>query len=70
MPDIDWGYGFPIGGVAATDDHGGVVSPGILPYLSGVTAARNTIDIVRAARQIPAVHGAPTELQESDNSAG
>jgi tRNA-splicing ligase RtcB len=29
MPDIHWGYGFPIGGVAATDpDQGGVVSPG------------------------------------------
>ncbi len=29
MPDIHWGYGFPIGGVAATAiDDGGVVSPG------------------------------------------
>jgi tRNA-splicing ligase RtcB len=29
MPDIHWGYGFPIGGVAATDvEQGGVVSPG------------------------------------------
>ncbi|MGR6970089.1 RtcB family protein [Streptomyces cynarae] len=29
MPDIHWGYGFPIGGVAATDvEGGGVVSPG------------------------------------------
>ncbi|NEE03168.1 RtcB family protein [Phytoactinopolyspora halotolerans] len=29
MPDIHWGYGFPIGGVAATDvTDGGVVSPG------------------------------------------
>lgn len=29
MPDIHWGYGFPIGGVAATDPQkGGVVSPG------------------------------------------
>lgn len=29
MPDIHWGYGFAIGGVAATDiDDGGVVSPG------------------------------------------
>jgi tRNA-splicing ligase RtcB len=29
MPDIHWGYGFPIGGVAAFDpDKGGVVSPG------------------------------------------
>jgi tRNA-splicing ligase RtcB len=28
MPDIHQGYGFPIGGVAATDLHHGVVSPG------------------------------------------
>ena len=28
MPDIHWGYGFPIGGVAATDDEEGVISPG------------------------------------------
>jgi len=28
MPDIHQGYGFPIGGVAATDLHKGVVSPG------------------------------------------
>ena len=29
MPDIHWGYGFPIGGVAATDpEQDGVVSPG------------------------------------------
>ena len=29
MPDLHWGYGFPIGGVAATDvDAGGVISPG------------------------------------------
>jgi len=28
MPDIHWGYGFPIGGVAATSARNGVVSPG------------------------------------------
>ena len=28
MPDIHWGYGFPIGGVAAFDEQEGVVSPG------------------------------------------
>ena len=28
MPDIHWGYGFPIGGVAATRVQDGVVSPG------------------------------------------
>jgi tRNA-splicing ligase RtcB (3'-phosphate/5'-hydroxy nucleic acid ligase) len=28
MPDIHWGYGFPIGGVAAMDVQNGVISPG------------------------------------------
>ena len=28
MPDIHWGYGFPIGGVAATEYEEGVISPG------------------------------------------
>ena len=32
MPDIHWGYGFPIGGVAATDPESGVVSPGGVGY--------------------------------------
>src|SRR6476660_3290185 len=33
MPDIHWGYGFCIGGVAATDpDEGGVISPGGVGY--------------------------------------
>ena len=32
MPDIHWGYGFPIGGVAATDTKDGVVSPGGVGY--------------------------------------
>ena len=33
MPDIHWGYGFAIGGVAATDpEEGGVISPGGVGY--------------------------------------
>ena len=28
MPDIHWGYGFPIGGVAAFDVKEGIISPG------------------------------------------
>ncbi len=33
MPDIHWGYGMPVGGVAATDpDDGGVISPGAVGY--------------------------------------
>ena len=32
MPDIHWGYGFPIGGVAAFDPDEGIVSPGGVGY--------------------------------------
>ncbi len=32
MPDIHYGYGFPIGGVAATDIENGVISPGGVGY--------------------------------------
>ncbi|MDD5688131.1 MAG: intein-containing RctB family protein [Elusimicrobia bacterium] len=41
MPDIHWGYGFPIGGVAAFSLNDGVISPGGIGYdincLSGDT---------------------------------
>lgn len=32
MPDIHWGYGFPIGGVAGMDIEEGVISPGGVGY--------------------------------------
>ena len=32
MPDIHWGYGFPIGGVAAFDMEDGIISPGGVGY--------------------------------------
>ncbi|MCK5075669.1 MAG: RtcB family protein [Calditrichia bacterium] len=32
MPDIHWGYGFPIGGVAAFDVNDGIISPGGVGY--------------------------------------
>lgn len=32
MPDIHWGYGFPIGGVAAFDTNKGIISPGGVGY--------------------------------------
>jgi len=32
MPDIHWGYGFPIGGVAGLDANDGVISPGGVGY--------------------------------------
>src|SRR5581483_5256980 len=32
MPDGHWGYGFPIGGVAAFDPRHGIISPGGVGY--------------------------------------
>ena len=45
MPDIHWGYGFPIGGVAAMDIKDGVVSPGGVGYdiNCGVRLLRTTL---------------------------
>jgi tRNA-splicing ligase RtcB (3'-phosphate/5'-hydroxy nucleic acid ligase) len=45
MPDAHWGYGFPIGGVAAFDTEEGVVSPGGVGYdiNCGVRLLRSTL---------------------------
>ncbi len=45
MPDIHWGYGFPIGGVAAVDAEEGVISPGGVGYdiNCGVRLARTNL---------------------------
>ncbi len=46
MPDIHWGYGFPIGGVAATRVSDGVISPGGVGYdiNCGVRLLRTNLD--------------------------
>jgi len=46
MPDAHWGYGLPVGGVVATDEHEGVVSPGAVGYDigCGVRPAREPAD--------------------------
>ena len=52
MPDIHWGYGFPIGGVAATDaGRGGVISPGGVGYdiNCGVRLLRTNLDARRTS---------------------
>ena len=55
MPDIHWGYGFPIGGVAAFDVEEGVVSPGGVGYDINcgvrVLASRLTRDEVQGRMQ-------------------
>ena len=50
MPDIHQGYGFPIGGVAATEYPAGVISPGAIGYDigCGVRLLASTIDFESA----------------------
>jgi tRNA-splicing ligase RtcB len=58
MPDVHWGYGFPIGGVAATDvDAGGVVSPGGVGFdiSCGVRLLVSPLDRNELAPRLPAV---------------
>ena len=54
MPDIHQGYGFPIGGVAATDWERGVVSPGGVGFdiNCGVRLVRSSIHAEEARRRI------------------
>jgi len=51
MPDVHWGYGFPIGGVAGMDAQEGVVSPGGVGYDINcgcrLMTTRLTVDEVR-----------------------
>ncbi|MEX1207076.1 MAG: RtcB family protein, partial [Acidimicrobiia bacterium] len=60
MPDIHWGYGFPIGGVAATDvDSGGVVSPGGVGFdiCCGVRLLGSDLTIADLEPRLEAVMG-------------
>jgi tRNA-splicing ligase RtcB len=62
MPDIHWGYGFPIGGCAATDpDEGGVISPGGVGYdiNCGVRLMRTSLKQKEVA---PRIHDLITQL--------
>lgn len=54
MPDVHWGYGFPIGGVAAFDVDEGVVSPGGVGYdiNCGVRLALTGLDKSEVAPRI------------------
>lgn len=54
MPDIHWGYGFPIGGVAAMDVDEGVVSPGGVGYdiNCGVRLARTALEYSENSKHI------------------
>jgi tRNA-splicing ligase RtcB len=55
MPDIHWGYGFPIGGVAAFDLDDGVLSPGGVGYdiNCGVRLLSSRIERAELAGRLP-----------------
>ena len=73
MPDIHWGYGFPIGGVAAIDIEGGVISPGGVGYdiNCGVRVLRSDLtlnDIKGKIKEI--VNGLYTNIPSGVGSTG
>ena len=57
MPDIHWGYGFPIGGVAAFDLSQGIVSPGGVGYdiNCGVRLLRSDLERKDLEGRIPKI---------------
>src|SRR5437870_8946785 len=57
MPDIHWGYGFPIGGVAGFDAEEGVVSPGGVGYdiNCGVRLLATPLSITEARPRLAAL---------------
>jgi tRNA-splicing ligase RtcB len=61
MPDIHWGYGFPIGGIAAVDADDGAVSPGGVGYdiNCGVRVIVTRLD---AEELRPRLHAAVAQL--------
>jgi tRNA-splicing ligase RtcB len=83
MPDFHWGYGFPIGGVAAFDAETGVVSPGGVGYdiNCGVRIFRTSLthadlkdrvrDVTRQIfRDVPAGVGADGTVRIADRVEG
>src|SRR5437667_11322637 len=61
MPDIHWGYGFPIGGVAAVDAADGVISPGGIGFdiNCGVRLVRTGLEADAVAPRLARLAGAP-----------
>jgi tRNA-splicing ligase RtcB len=73
MPDIHYGYGFPIGGVAATDMDDGVISPGGVGFdiSCGVRVLRtnlNSSDIKKNLSSI--IHGISVSIPRGVGSRG
>jgi len=70
MPDIHWGYGFPIGGVAAMDAKDGVISPGGVGYdiNCGVRLLSTSLRREDVQKRISHRSGLPRRHPKSDRS--
>jgi tRNA-splicing ligase RtcB len=58
MPDAHWGYGFPIGGVAAFDpEQGGIISAGGVGFdiSCGIRCLRTNLDLPHVAGELPSL---------------
>jgi tRNA-splicing ligase RtcB len=64
MPDAHWGYGFPIGGVAAFDTESGVISPGGIGFdiNCGMRLVRTTLGWAEVRPRLAALVDALAEL--------
>ena len=61
MPDIHWGYGFPIGGVAAVDLDEGAVSPGGVGY--DINCGVRVVTTALPAEELrPRLHAAAAQM--------
>ncbi|HEY7741956.1 MAG TPA: RtcB family protein, partial [Burkholderiales bacterium] len=58
MPDAHWGYGFPIGGVAAFDpEQGGIISAGGVGFdiSCGIRCLRTNLQLADVADELPSI---------------
>lgn len=58
------------GWLVTASDYQGEGTPGLMPYLVGESAARNTIDIVRAARNMAVAHASSTYVVWGHSEGG
>ena len=62
MPDVHWGYGFPIGGVAATEADSGAISPGGVGFDIGCGVRLVRSDLVWTKEVKPRIRELVTTL--------
>ena len=58
------------GWVVTATDYLGEGTPGLHPYIAGISSARNAIDIVRAARELPAAHASDRYVMWGHSQGG